>query len=433
MSEKLLNSGQKLALDGLVDWWVGREQNILIQGKPGTGKTFLLRHFANSNSRIVPLFTAPTNEAVRQLELSMQGRAVTKTTYSALGLKMSDWQEIPTIYQGVLPEDLQNYNLLVIDEASMVGKGTEDRPLLFDYVQALGMRTIWLGDDCQLPPVEATSGLSPVFEEDFKTLTLTQVMRHSGPILEYVDRIRGELVSGRKRLPACVPGVEEVSRHRVKARLLEAETFEQIKTGNGRSIVWTNKRADDFNQLIRAHMFGDNVAKSDFLHPEDQILLTKPLWSRQGLESLKLEKLLDAEADITASINTKAKVVRKEPVIEAWRVSLEIEGGGNSVGYRPTVAGQKRFDALAAALRKDAKEAKSGSGAKWKLYHGFEACFMQCKHSYSITGHRSQGSTIPEVFVDVSNMLANPSRLIGLKNLYVAASRASEKLTLIRG
>ena len=59
-----LTEGQQNAIDALQGWWNSKEQNIVLSGSPGTGKTFLAKFFVNSLNGCVPLFTAPTNEAV---------------------------------------------------------------------------------------------------------------------------------------------------------------------------------------------------------------------------------------------------------------------------------------------------------------------------------------------------------------------------------
>lgn len=436
-----LTDQQQDALQTMKDWWQSDSQNLIIKGKPGVGKTFLLKYFAESNPQIVPLFTAPTNEAVKQLELALSVKGKAKTTYSALGLKMSDWTKTQYIYQAQLPEDLGDYNLLVVDEASMVGlkPKPEQKNMLADYVLEYGLRTIWLGDDCQLPPIEAEDGISPIFKQDWPGVFLTQVMRHSGPVLDYVNLIRDEIPKTVRNLPKTIPGVNEVQQFQLRETLLRPETFGKIRNGSAKTIVWTNKRCDEINQMIRQHMFGD-ISQKQFLLPEDQVLFIKPLFRRKGMERLtNPEKLLEIQQEIICSINTKAQIVSCTPSqlfgIECWKVEFQLEDGISTSGYHPTVNGLKALKAQLKRINDEAQELPKGRarGWKYKLYHALKDCFCEVKHSYCITGHRSQGSTIPDVFVDTTNMLLNRDRLVAFKNLYVACSRAKESLTLIRG
>jgi hypothetical protein len=438
--KSMLNLQQQAALDELAEWWKSDDDNIIILGKPGTGKTFLMRAFAQSNPKIVALFTAPTNEAVRQLELSLQGRATTRTTYSALGLAMSTWSEKQEIYQKQLPEDFYDYNLLVVDEASMAGKkmGPREKELLIDYVQASGIRVVWLGDDCQLPPVESYDGTSPLFNLGYRTITLSQVMRHSGPILEFADLLREEIYKPVKNLPKVPDGIESVAKSRVSQYLLQVETFDKLRKGDCRIIVWRNNTADSYNQIVRAEMFGAVEARNTFLFPEDQILFTKPLFSTRDLENLDVKRFRDAEIELVCSINTKAQVTKVSEIqlfgIETFRAELNVEGGMNCVAYVPTRRGEMQKKKLLDELAETAKGLRGkAKGDAWGYYHKVSGIFASVKHSYCITGHRSQGSTIDEVFVDVGDMLANPTRLVAFKNLYVGATRAKNRLNLIRG
>lgn len=436
-----LTEQQQAALKTLRDWWKSDSQNIIIRGKPGVGKTFLLKYFAESNKDMVPLFTAPTNEAVKQLELALSVKGKAKTTYSALGLKMSDWTKTQYIYQDRVPEDLGQHNVLVVDEASMVGLklDPEQRNLLADYVLEQGIRTIWLGDDCQLPPVEAEDGVSPIFKQDWPQVFLTQVMRHSGAILDYVNLIRDEIPKPVRNLPKLIPGIEEVSQTKLRERLLQTETFDRIRKGTCKTIVWTNKRCDEINSIIRQHMFGD-ISSQQFLLPEDQILFIKPLFQRKGMATVKkTEELLDIQQEIICSINTKAQVVQTNLTmllgVECWKVQFNLEDGVTCFGYHPTLKGLKTLKANLKAMHEAAQALPKGKlrGQQYKLYHAYKDCFCEVKHSYCITGHRSQGSTIDHVFVDTTNMLLNRDRLVAFKNLYVACSRAKQSLTLVRG
>jgi exodeoxyribonuclease-5 len=443
-----LTNQQERALEALQFWWnrpkhsmsMAEFNNFILSGRPGTGKTFLAKLFVGMLRNAVPLFTAPTNEAARQLEISLQGKAPVKTTYSALGLKMSDWSAKQYIYQGRLPEDINDFNLLVVDEASMVGKQAtqKDQELLMDYVQNLGMRTLWLGDDCQLPPVESVDGCSPVFNQGFQEFHLTEVVRHAGPILEFATAIREEIGKPIKNLPKVPEGIQSISRNNLESYLLSPEVFQKLRSGDARIIVWTNVAADQNNGIIRREMFGAELAKANFILPEDQILFTKPLFGRSNLERLPFAKILDEEPDLLCSINTKAEVIKTESAfvfdIPCLKAQLNVEGGQNVSAYFTTLAGEKMKQAKLKEL-KGIAEALSGkaAGEAWKRYHTFNAAFASVKHSYCITGHRSQGSTISDVIVDVGNMLMNRDRLVAFKNLYVAVTRAKNTLTLSRG
>lgn len=446
-----LTEGQQDALNQLKSWWDSKEKNIVLSGAPGTGKTFTAKLFANTMKRSVPLFTAPTNEAVRQLELSLKGSSPTRTTYAALGLTLSRTSYNQKIYQKSLPKDFFDYNMLVVDEGSMAGKqdpkDKDSHKLLMDYVLETGMRTVWLADWAQLPPVESKDGTSPLFNQGFKTLELTQVKRHSGPILEYALMLRDVLTKPVKNMPKFIDGINLVDRNSSGLITFSDEDFEKIITDQARVITWTNEikvcklpGVKEYNANIRARLFGETLAKASDIYPTDRLLFASPLIKYKTVyETVEFsEKLVKIENESLASVNSRAEVMHVSLAtvmgVECHKAELELEGGQNATAYIPTHAGKLEKAKKDKFLREQALKAGGGmeAGKGWMLYHTFQEFFADVKHTYCITGHRSQGSTIPEVFVDIGNILQNRDRLVAFKNLYVASTRARDKLTYIR-
>lgn len=440
---KHLTPSQQNALPSAMDWWASAERNLVISGMPGTGKTYFVKYLVEVLKGAVPLYTAPTNEAVRQLELSLGNKYKAKTTYSALGLSLATRSFKQTIYQRKLPEDFDDYNLLVVDEASMVGQATaEAQKELLDYVLMSGMRCIWLGDWAQLPPVNSVDGVSPVFGLGFKTEELVEVKRHSGHILNWASEIRETLKKPLRNLPKKTDGLQIVpARNSMDFGL---DSFSQVIEDKARILVWTNSSTKycprpgvaQYNQYIRGRLFGEKEAKESPVYPTDKVLFASPLFVCDAPQELSVDNLLEAEFEIKASVNTRAEVVKTELTVflgfEVWRTEFELESGNNVIGFIPTVAGQKRKEKLEAMLigQANAETNHKLRGDLWHYYHTYKQAFADIKHTYCITGHRAQGSTVPNVFVDASNILQNRDRLIAFKNLYVCATRAQENLTL---
>jgi hypothetical protein len=453
-----LTPSQDAAIKDLSTWWQMNKNsdapafvrnNIVLKGGPGTGKTFLAKYFAEQLPECVPLFTAPTNEAVRQLEISLQGKSPTKTTYSALGLKLSMRSFKQKIYQSKLPSDFDNYNLLVVDESSMAGlrdkteKGAADD--LMDYVLGCGMRVIWLGDWAQLPPVSSTTGESPVFEQKFPEIELLEVKRHSGDILQFASMIREELKKPVRNLPKEIPaGVSIKNRDSAGMMAFTADEFQAIIEDRARILTWTNgvtkyskvPGVNEYNTRIRHALFGAELAEESDIWPSDRILMASPLMGTDDQEKLSMENLMSAEWKMLASVNTRAEVLSVEPCtilgVECHKTLVELEGGTDSTIYIPTKVGQLVKSAQEKVLMDLAIKAGDAqlAGKAWTVYHTYRQAFADVKHTYCVTTHRSQGSTIPHVFVDVGNILQNRDRLVAFKSLYVASTRAAESLTL---
>lgn len=444
VSDKVvLTADQELAMQKLRDWWLlptnhPNYLNCVLAAPAGCGKTFLVKYFTKTLQRVFPLFTATTNEAARQLELA--GVSEVRTTHSALGLMPSMGQEHTKFFQGQLPEWIDECNLLVIDEASMAGKAAteEDDDLIMNYVERLRMRTLWLGDWYQLPPVESENGISPVFEQDFFTVNLTEVVRNKGAILEFCTLLRKAIDQPVKRMPRVPQGVSSITTPNFY-RMMKDEIFlDKARRGVVRIIGWRNATTDAINNKLREGIFGKELALAEAYLPSDQILFTKPLvvgeFPEKATELIGSKKLRQG-----ASVNSRAEILKVEQAtlytIPCYKCLVRIEGGIEETAWIPTKAGNARLVKMKDAnVKHIATLSPSKKRLAWEQWHSLRNVFASVKHSYAITTHRSQGATIEEVVVDTVDILsgANRSPLLAYKMLYTAASRAKSSLTLIR-
>ena len=117
-----------------------RSENIsIIEGGPGTGKTYLTTELVKSfgpSAQII--LTAPTGKATHRLKRN-NPNAVCKTIHSLLGVKEKTYVQA---------------DLIVVDEASMLD--VKMVRLLLKSIPT-GQRLVFLGDGNQLPPIESGS------------------------------------------------------------------------------------------------------------------------------------------------------------------------------------------------------------------------------------------------------------------------------------
>ena len=226
---------------------------------------------------------------------------------------------------------------------------------------------------------------------------------------------------------------------------ITADDFDLLIEDNARILCWTNQATKyskmpgvkEYNLKIRSMLFGQRQAEESDIYPTDRILFSSPLFKVKNRENVTLETLNKAEFSIVASINTRAEVLKAEKCtqfgIECWEAELEIEGGKNEVVYIPTKKGEEQKRKVEQEIVTRAKEAGTGkeAGALWNYFHSFRQLFCEFKHTYCVTTHRAQGSTISSVFVDTGNILQNRDRLVAFKSLYVAATRAANRLALV--
>jgi exodeoxyribonuclease V alpha subunit len=118
----------------------------VIEGGPGTGKTFLTSHLVKAmgpSARII--LAAPTGKAAARLK-QFNPQATCGTLHSILGIKSEKQLARGSSYVQA--------DLIIIDESSMI-----DAKLLAFFLGSLqrGQRVVFLGDGHQLPPVESGS------------------------------------------------------------------------------------------------------------------------------------------------------------------------------------------------------------------------------------------------------------------------------------
>lgn len=440
-----LTKGQTEALEKLQDWWKSPEQNFVLKGKPGTGKTFLTEQLVEKLEEASPLFTAPTHEAVGQLQrvLPDQHSERARTTASALGLRLSKTSFHQKLIKGKLPEDFNLYDFLIVDEASMADLE------LIDHAQRNFKKILWLGDWAQLPPPsEGGSSDSPVFTQGYSEYELTEIKRYSGDILTWVEAVRNQINSSARKVPAPFGGIENISKKKGVLPSLNTEILEEIASGKGRILVWTNQSSKyckepgvrEYNELVRQFKFGGASSES-YLVSDTVIVKDNPLMQAEDTETheaLTLENFLDEKMVRVAPVNSKGEVLRVDMTnicgVEAYRLEIKFDKYGFAVAYTPTMKGRAVYDKMLKGLAEKAINAGDArtAGKIWFEYHSFKELFVTLKHSYCTTTHGAQGLTIPSVYVDVANILQSKDWKLAFKLLNVAGSRAAEKLSLIR-
>lgn len=146
---------------------------IVVQGPPGTGKTYKMASFiANLPENVSVLVTALTNRALMELagKVSLKRMLEDGRVYKT-SLTTDEQREIPEL-QRIEGTDIHcvpgNLSLATFYAASNWAKMISDQPP-FDYVimdeasqgffvmvcaaKKLGKKVIWIGDQCQMPPV----------------------------------------------------------------------------------------------------------------------------------------------------------------------------------------------------------------------------------------------------------------------------------------
>lgn len=426
-----LNTDQESAVEWILSNILeSRVCYMTLVGAGGTGKTHCIMTVVQQlqAAGLKVLLTAPTNKAVKQLEkaarefgLSMNNVAF-QTVHSALGLAMlpnEDRKFAVRAGKGVVGV----FDVVVVDEASMLS-----RYALFDHLipdcEQHHTKVVFMGDDLQLPPVKEP--ISPVFTE-FPQFRLEQNMRQAEGQLLTVNGLLRTAMMGNQ--PFKAPDIEGQQIQEVKAagflhRILE-EFDRDTDLDSQRVLAWTNKRVGQINEAIRKKIYGEDrlpfevgervVTGGPIKDAEDNIVI--------GTD----EECIVHHVDMGSFVHDEQSgqdfaTIRLvlDPLYSEGQVIAEVLHDDDRDRYH------ERLDHLANEARRDPMHARK----IWKQFWAFKELFADIRYCYCITVHRSQGSTLDRVFVDVKDILRNTNRNERQRLLYVSYSRPRHELLI---
>ncbi|OFN34253.1 AAA family ATPase [Corynebacterium sp. HMSC072A04] len=379
---------------------IGAGRNVLISGKAGTGKSTLLREFLENTGHKEVLVTAPTGVAA----LNIEGFTIHRAFGFRPSMVPSDLERGGAWRPSTVTWDvLKKTDILVVDEISMV------RADLFDMMdQALrrirrngkpfgGVQLVLVGDLLQLPPVVTPNEAelfnsvweTPYFfsaqvytQLDLEEVNLTQVWRQADPtFIDLLNEVREGSV-GEESLEILnrlvVPDFDApddwvtlTSRKSTVARInrqklanLPAAKFVSVAEGTGELPANSFSGEDELHYAEGARvMTVINDPKGRFVNGSfGQIVRA-------------------TEHEIDVRIDATGEVVTLTP--HTWEIN------------RPGVDGSRLVSETIGTIRQ------------------FPVIL-----AWAITIHKSQGKTIPKLYIDLAGGTATDGQF------YVALSRA---------
>ena len=366
-----LNKTQQLALELATDWYRHPNQQVFkLAGYAGTGKTFTARYIADTLTRNVA-YCAYTGKAANVMQRrGMPAQTIHSTIYRYY-TEIIDGR--PVLCHSLRDVLAGNPDLIIIDEASMVGKDILDDLLSFN------IPILAIGDPGQLPPVgDAYSDL--LQDPDIVLSEIVRQQEDSG-ITKLATAIRNAMPLDADLFKDCGSDV---------LRLTKAEFANHFP-----SILMKS------NQIITARNAtrnGINAGARKYLHRQDIICEDEKLICRKNDKDtwmcgdLGPTMLVNGLTGYASNIKT-----------EKDRLTGQLHFYGD---FRPDYEANNRFTEISLKLNK------------------FE-------YAYAITCHAAQGSEWDYVVVydDVWNDREDP--LFKQRWRYTAVTRAKSKLLYV--
>jgi hypothetical protein len=255
------------------------ERTFLLKGYAGTGKTFsickILSDLASASEisarptiyKSDVRFCAPTNKARKVLGEGINGAFKAETLHLLLkcspNINEHGERSFGTETYSKDPIPFEKFHILVIDECSMISKGLY-RSLHSLLVVRPNLKIIYMGDPCQLPPVNEIASLTFDRPTDFE---LTEIIRNKGAlqsVCNYIrDRQNDDVRFG--------PWIDSISKDKSitnkeavvftdDEQLWKDTIFQAFKTVPDTHVLsWTNRRTNQLNGEIRDELYGENA------------------------------------------------------------------------------------------------------------------------------------------------------------------------------
>lgn len=442
---------------------------IAIDGAGGTGKTYITNYIINNCRLAASTITccSPTHKACRIFSNAINGKEVNtiQSTFGfRLNLNLADFDPNNPQFNPMATPKIEQTKLLIIDEVSMLPAKIVN--YIFKICRLSQIKVIGLGDAYQLAPVNEKTSL--FFHKCFKIYTLTEVVRQgeNNPISDLLNILRddikyktynfikfvsnsiGQFKYNNVSQGWCVVGKDEF-REYINTKFNDEAYTKNIDLY--RIIAYTNNAVSNWNSYVR----------NEIIRDADKKIIT-----RNDL-IMSYETIVDDFLSVI--INNSEEYIVHEIVdyidptykFKGFLIKFQLVNGGHITKPLFIIDHKDRFTILAYykvvnQFINNAKRANAATrNSKWKEYYNFKKTYLlaanlvdstgrividrDIDYGFSITSHKSQGSTYNTVFVDLNDIIYDKNGNIYTKKdellrlLYVACSRAKNELILCYG
>lgn len=416
-----------------------------LRGPAGTGKTTLLKYIVLGGLKLGlrVLVTSFTHKACGVLREKFEGLhkfgvkpPEPRTLHSLLNLtpKKAAYGEPETFVQKRQP-DFRDIDLIIIDECSMLGADLMN--FIEKDIKNSGMNVLFAGDPYQLRPVGEVK-LSKSFKTE-KVFKLTEVVRHTGPILDLATSVRSQKVSSFFREGKTEDSEVHVHFSKEAQRRRWLQELQEGDPDNTVMLCFTNDNRRKFNALARATLYGKEAPR---FMKGDTVLSLSPIVSPEpdqyGMEEIMYPNNCDIKITGEPVLHEMFQPVHGvNLVVRAWELPTAEGTIYVLADHAEEGKFKKAFQALGKSIAEEvAKAQETGkfedvrkAKARWSNeYFPLKKFFADVDFRYAITIHKSQGSTYKTVFVHTDY---RQGREMTRELLYVGVTRASKALHMV--
>lgn len=463
---------QKIAIDGITDFIDKKfdETKYIygLVGAGGTGKTFVIKYIIQNckYSASVVRCTAPTHKACRVFTQALGGKetfTIQSTFGFRLNMNLADFDYKNPQFDPMASPKLENIELLIIDESSMLPAG------LVAYINKVcrekHIKIIYIGDSSQLSPVGERK--STAFDFCIKLFYLNEIVRQGleNPILKLLDILRNDIRNNTTNI------ITYIAKHKGEISYNEnGEGYSIIGSRNFTNIIATKFNDQEYTNNIDKYKIiaytniavtrWNNFVRNQIIYDSEKGIINK--------NDLVMSYKTTVDEFNSVIINNSEEYIINDIVnysdakygFKGFLIKFQLVNGGTITKPLFVIDHTDQFTILRYIKELDVliKSAKMATGAtrskRWKEYFEFKDKYLllnniskngqiiysrDLDYGFAITSHRSQGSTYENVFVDVNDMIFDRNGQIYpdinemLRRLYVACSRAKKDLIICFG
>ena len=395
------------------------KHNIILTGSAGCGKSFISCKIIKEvlNRDLTACVIAPTNKALFEIKDKYKDEDIEFMTIAQFLYKIKRYSKTGELMFKIGKDKKhlsREYDYIFIDECSMIED--DDYNCFEELIKTNNSKIIYIGDSCQLPPINNKS--SVVFEDVCDKVELCKVIRANNNDIKKVNKqfrgvFKGKLINMDPKWYIQ----DNCNVFCTENRTGFINSIKKNMDGDGKIIAYTNKNVQYYNKLSRELLFGKNIDK--YVKGE-KIVFNNHYINNDGIKYYSNQEVTIENVKIIRKVHSNSKLYK---VYE-----LKLSDG---VLYRVHPDDEKNYILYFSDMYKQLKADKA-TDKEWEKHYDEKYEFLPpIDYCYSLTVHRSQGSTYKNVFVDmndISGVAANHKDVDLERVLYTAISRASDKL-----
>lgn len=271
------------------------------------------------------------------------------------------------------------YDVIFIDECSMIEE--DDYCCFEDIINTHNTKIVYIGDNCQLPPVNNKESI--IFKDVENIIELRRIIRANNDDIKTVNKRFRNILLKKRQLD-----IEDDWLHRDKANVYFTEKrtdfLDCIKNnmnGDCKILAYTNKKVSHYNKLARELLFGKNVQ----MFAKGEKIVFNNHYIVKGEKYYSNQEVTIDDIMITRKQHSNGKIYKVYKLII-----------GNSEIYRVHSQDEKDYCANFDQLYRELKSNSLTTEKDWENFYDSKYYFLPpIDYSYSLTVHRCvSGNTL---------------------------------------